>query len=104
MSRLIDADALIERISREVITYTGGRNLYTVGLETAELFALEATTIETEPVKGAWEIAIGCDPRRAFMCDQCYKMAFEATPYCPHCGARIDNWEELRALQMEVKE
>ena len=40
--------------------------------------------------KGEWEVAIGYDPNRSFMCDCCMKMAYEPTPYCPNCGAEMN--------------
>ena len=40
--------------------------------------------------KGEWEVAIGYDPNRSFMCDCCMKMAYEPTPYCPNCGAEME--------------
>ena len=87
--RLIDADALKEVIefvvenNTELLTSSVVRNVMLKLVDRMK-------TIEAEPVKGAWEIAIGYDPRRAFMCDQCHKMAFEPSLYCPHCGARME--------------
>ena len=36
---------------------------------------------------GEWEVAIGYDPNKKVQCQNCYKMAYEPTPYCPNCGA-----------------
>ena len=41
-----------------------------------------------------WEIAIGYDPRKAFMCSECRLMSFENTRFCPHCGRRMnEEWD-----------
>lgn len=42
---------------------------------------------EPERKKGKWEVAIGYDPKRSFMCDQCHRMAYEPSAYCPNCGS-----------------
>ena len=46
---------------------------------------------DVEPVaRGEWEVAIGYDPNKKVQCQNCYKMAYEPTPYCPNCGAKMD--------------
>ena len=40
-------------------------------------------------VRGEWEVAIGYDPNKKVQCQNCYKMAYEPTPYCPNCGATM---------------
>lgn len=42
-------------------------------------------------VRGEWEVAIGYDPNKKVQCQNCYKMAYEPTPYCPNCGARMED-------------
>ena len=39
---------------------------------------------------GHWEIAIGYDIERTVMCDQCRKMAYEPSNFCPNCGAKME--------------
>ncbi len=95
--RLIDADALKDNMlgyAPPEMTWDRGDIEHKID---------EQPTVEAEPEKGAWEIAVGYDPRRAFMCDQCHKMAFEPSFYCPNCGAKMDNWKELRELREKVE-
>ena len=52
----------------------------------------EAPTIDAVPVgRGEWEVAIGYDPNKKVQCQNCYKMAYEPTPYCPNCGAKMES-------------
>lgn len=37
-----------------------------------------------------WETAIGYDPQKTVQCQNCLKMNYEPTDYCPHCGCRMD--------------
>ena len=41
-------------------------------------------------VRGEWEVAIGYDPNKKVQCQNCYKMAYEPTAYCPNCGAKME--------------
>lgn len=52
-------------------------------------------SVQPKEKTGHWEIAIGYDIERTVMCDQCRKMAYEPSNYCPYCGARMakDNKE-----------
>lgn len=86
MSRLIDADAL-----ERAVMFLGEDSICNdCAYEFVSLID-EQPTIEAEPVmRGEWEMAIGYDPKRAFMCDQCHKMAFEPALYCPNCGAKME--------------
>ena len=47
-------------------------------------------SIQPEQKTGRWELAIGYDPKRKFMCDQCARMAYEPSKYCPNCGAKME--------------
>lgn len=50
----------------------------------------KAPTIDAVPVvRGEWEVAIGYDPNKKVQCQNCYKMAYEPTAYCPNCGAKM---------------
>lgn len=81
--RLIDADALLKH---EVEADRMGAMLV-VG----KGYILDAPTIDAVPVvRGEWEVAIGYDPNKKVQCQNCYKMAYEPTPYCPNCGAKME--------------
>ena len=60
-------------------------------LQTA-ITALEKQIPKSEPKEktGQWEIAIGYDIERTVMCDQCRKMAYEPSNFCPNCGAKME--------------
>lgn len=47
-------------------------------------------SIQPQEKTGKWEIAIGYDIERTVMCDQCRKMAYEPSNYCPYCGAKME--------------
>jgi translation initiation factor 2 gamma subunit (eIF-2gamma) len=66
-----------------------------------------APTIDAEVVRhGEWEVAIGYDPNKKVQCQNCYKMSYEPTPYCPNCGCKID-WRceksQLSVDGMDIK-
>ena len=42
---------------------------------------------------GTWSVAIGYDPDRSFMCSMCQRMSYEPSPFCPFCGARMEEIE-----------
>lgn len=88
--RLIDADKIVEQIN-EWLDQTGA-----IPLNTSYHFELlgcieDCSTIDAVPVvRGEWEVAIGYDPNKKVQCQNCYKMAYEPTPHCPNCGAKMD--------------
>lgn len=60
--------------------------------------ALVATTVQLKNLpsterRGRWEFNIddkGWSWDKPYMCDQCGKWNGIETPYCPHCGAKMD--------------
>ena len=79
--RLIDADALIKFLG----TPEDWRD------EAINKIISNYPTVDAVPVvRGEWEIAIGYDPNKKVQCQNCYKMAYEPTPYCPNCGAKME--------------
>lgn len=58
--------------------------------ERVENILKEMPTVQPEQKTGRWELAIGYDPKRRVMCDQCRKMAYEPSKYCPNCGAKME--------------
>lgn len=83
----------ISRKDALLIKYSGGylhdELLYVQSREVREhIENLPPVTPARE--KGEWEVAIGYDPKRSFMCNRCMNMACETTPYCPYCGAEME--------------
>ena len=52
---------------------------------------MQCPSVQPEQKTGRWELAIGYDPKRRVMCDQCRKMAYEPSKYCPNCGAKMES-------------
>ena len=63
---------------------------HSIDLGMATIVVNNAPSVTPARKKGEWEVAIGYDPNRSFMCDCCMKMAYEPTPYCPNCGAEMN--------------
>ena len=77
--RLIDADALGELVSHGVVHYED---------------IMAQPTVDAEPVRrGKW-IDETFEPwglvHHPFKCNLCGEHAEFASPYCPNCGARMD--------------
>ena len=47
-------------------------------------------SVQPKEKTGQWETAIGYDIERTVMCDQCRRMAYEPSCYCPNCGAKME--------------
>ena len=62
-------------------------------VDTVDIENLPAADIP-EPKYGSWSVAIGYDPKRAFQCSECSRMAYEPSNYCPYCGASMILKEE----------
>jgi len=80
MSRLIDADKLLENKFKNDISWNAFE----------KLIKRQQTVDAVEVVHGHWEIAIGYDPMKAFQCSECRLMSYDPTEFCPHCGAKMD--------------
>jgi len=83
--RYIDADEAKKNVFETII----GASDFAVDTRRAAYDAIDAAhTADVAPVRrGEWEVAIGYDPNKKVQCQNCYKMAYEPTPYCPNCGA-----------------
>lgn len=88
MQRLIDAEALKERI---ITPRRNGKDLITELIDSMP-------TIDAEPVKhGKWIFESICG-HAVMTCSECLKVQSGQTlcfTYCPNCGARMDKeWTE----------
>jgi translation initiation factor 2 gamma subunit (eIF-2gamma) len=72
-------------------------SIFTSRIDFALEVAIEALREQAERnkedavVRGEWEVAIGYDPNKKVQCQNCYKMAYEPTSYCPNCGAKMED-------------
>lgn len=99
--RLIDADALKEKICNNVYPLTDFFNsrdygmFWTGGIEKA---IDEAPTIDAEPIRyGEWigkPMIGGYSRMRCSVCDNVFLDNKEKWNYCPCCGARMEGVEE----------
>ena len=87
--RLIDADALKGMDIK--IGHIGEKTVRAIQWATVDAFYRnigKSPTVDAVPVvRGEWEVAIGYDPNKKVQCQNCYKMAYEPTAYCPNCGS-----------------
>lgn len=91
--RLINADALKEKIRKEIKGYTGGSHLYTTGLLTAELYADELPT--ESATHGRWEGLPKEEWPFTCRCTACGNRSDEHSLFCGMCGAFMDDMHEL---------
>ena len=96
MTKLIDADALKESIDEHVYLVHHGFNETEYGCTQYGIHQIidDAPTIDAEPVRhGKW-IDETFEPwglvHHPFKCNLCGEHAEFASPYCPNCGARMD--------------
>ena len=92
MPRLIDAVELIEVAHRERLD----------SRERIERMIESAPTVDAEPVRyGKWldaDDGIGCT------CSICGYDAWADTPFCPNCGARMDESKEQSKGETKERE
>jgi translation initiation factor 2 gamma subunit (eIF-2gamma) len=71
-----------------VLDYSHNKNIRACTVDLLEALPV----VDAVPVvRGEWEIAIGYDPNKKVQCQNCYKMAYEPTSYCPNCGAKMED-------------
>ena len=88
--RLIDADAVRQKIQLERYDYLHTSELTYTGLTIAKKIIEEAPTIEAEPVvHGRWEDHY-IEHYAWGRCSNCGCVQFARTRYCPNCGAKMD--------------
>ena len=92
---LVSKQAVIEHLSKRLYeTALNNVNKSEVYTDIAENrltgWVDELPSVQPKEKTGHWEIAIGYDIQRTVMCDQCRKMAYEPSNYCPYCGAKME--------------
>lgn len=104
--RLIDADALVEKIEEcwdvaqiQTATRRTGKTLWCVfhgGVNYCRNLVLDAPTIEAEPEQeGVWiyapsgEALGGTDATYDYKCSLCGEYSVEGSKYCPNCGKKM---------------
>ena len=90
--RLIDADALLERIKKDPL-FPLVEEYGISGVIKAE------PTVEAEPVRhGNWIKYYETDEGRSLRCSKCLMVFWVGNGregnYCPHCGAKMDEGKE----------
>lgn len=99
MARLIDADALYKRVVEHKVQITGA---YSKGYNAAlnavksDLHSVDATpTVDAQPVvHGRFDRQEYIYGTR-FICSVCECKCTQPYNYCPKCGAKMDEDEEL---------
>lgn len=102
--RIIDADAVIERLNKVCLTDDYLFMALKQGIDHAIAVINEASTIDAEPVKhGQWmERKIPLIPLdwdeddvdTMYVCSECEGLNYCESYYCPHCGAKMDGERE----------
>lgn len=96
MARLIDADALKQKITMVTKQYKPNAIMERPAILLEDVD--EAPTIEAEPIRyGEWigkPMIGGYSRMRCSVCDNVFLDNKEKWNYCPHCGARMVNENE----------
>lgn len=97
--RLIDADKLEDVLAKHQAHYYGDSDYYegiSQGFNLARYDVKEAPTIEAELIRQGHWIKVGCSffGVSRYECSVCHYTdehnESREVPYCPHCGARMD--------------
>lgn len=88
ISRQAAEMALIEK-GQHSRRYKWGEIWELNGLEIREVLD-NLPSVQPKEKTGHWNTEIGYDIERTVMCDQCRKMAYEPSNYCPNCGAKME--------------
>lgn len=76
--RLIDKDVLVDKLPHNLDLW-----MEVIGVVKT---IRSCPTVEPEPEHGEWVYSARNIPH----CSQCGKEPKEISPYCPHCGARME--------------
>ena len=94
--RLIDADALIERLKPYIDKYGAKEFPYNI-VQDAFIYEVDQQpTVDAVPVRhGKWihEVRYTIDSLHSYQqyrCSECDMTYITNTKYCPNCGARMD--------------
>lgn len=102
--RLIDADALRHSHCVECTLYP--YKCLGKDCDWGSIYHIDhAPTVDAEPVRhGKWYVipltTLGKNPItfRMYRCSECKSTAYEKTPYCAKCGAKMDGRKKVRNL------
>lgn len=92
---LVSKQAVIEHLSKRLyetaLNNVDKSEVYTdIAENRLTVWVDELPSVQPKEKTGHWGIAIGYDIQRTVMCDQCRKMAYEPSNYCPYCGAKME--------------
>jgi hypothetical protein len=104
MKRLIDADALRDKLQVEIDKgippFDDVMGSIRCGIRLARNIVEDEPTIDAEPVRhGKWidrTIKVSAELTNIIhVCSVCEEMAVGKYRYCPHCGARMDKDDQV---------
>ena len=90
ISRQSAIDCVFKRIDELRASPENRRKHVDIDVQGIARFIAKLPAVQPQEKTGKWEIAIGYDIQRTVMCDQCRKMAYEPSNYCPNCGAKME--------------
>lgn len=107
--RQIDADELVSKINKlDVFYFTGETDIAVHDCQMVELGAVlaeidDAPTVEVELVHGEWTMVIDENDCECIECPLCGEQFYDGDNdtfdkpynYCPNCGAKMDEGEEV---------
>ena len=92
---LVSKQAVIEHLSKRLyetaLNNVDKSEVYTdIAENRLTVWVDELPSVQPKEKTGHWNTEIGYDIERTVMCDQCRKMAYEPSNYCPYCGAKME--------------
>lgn len=103
MTDTIDCDELLRELTKRRAAKEHDRNLgsgfykqgYLDGYDDAIKAVDSVPPADVVPVRrGTWKIIDPFDDHEIVKCSECGYVMEQETPYCPHCGARMEGEEK----------